>query len=327
LLFTPVHAGDTCAAGFRRGGLVGLEEFVGTVEEGVVVTARVEETGAASRVTAWGDMPEPPAARLTGLPERAARQVGDPLVREGWATLVGVLGEGGALRFASETGLLWLRPDAMAAGAARAVVERIDADGFVPVGACPVRLDRGGVRALWWWQLTRATAERLLLLEAVAAMGPGLLVLYRHPDGDPARRLTRLKGGNDPVGRAADSLRSVAGSPNRLLTMVHTSDDPFDVVRELAVFLPWRERAELVASAWACSPAGTPLEAPLAAVQAAFPGCSADPSAGIPGLPEQRGESFAELVRQVADPRVEKRWAAVSSWSRRVPLLNDGAVR
>lgn len=292
------------------------------------MTARVEETSAADQVTTWGDMPEPPADRLTGEPEKATQNLADPLLREGWATLVGVLGEGGALRFACETGLLWLRPDVIAAGAARDVLERIAAGGFVPVGACPVRLDRGGVRALWWWQLTRATAERLLLLEAMAAMGPGLLVLYRHPDGDPARRLTRLKGRNDPVGRAADSLRSVAGSPNRLLTMVHTSDDPLDVVRELAAFLPWRERAELLASAWACSPDGTPvLEAPLAAVQAAYPGCSADPSAAVGRVPEHRGEAFAALVRDVADPRVARRWAAVSAWSRRAPLLNDGSVR
>jgi hypothetical protein len=41
----------------------------------------------------------------------------------------------------------------------------------------------------------------------------------------PIARLTRLKGGNDPAGPAPDSLRSVAGSPNRLLTMVHTSDE------------------------------------------------------------------------------------------------------
>ncbi|MEU5240945.1 hypothetical protein ACH4UR_24825 [Streptomyces lydicus] len=273
-------------------------------------------------------MPEPPADRLTVEPEKAVQHLADPMVREGWATLVGVLGEGGALRFACETGLLWLRPDVIAAGAARDVVERIAADGFVPVGSCAVRVDRGGVRALWWWQLKRATAERLLLLEAMAALGPSLLVLYRHPDGEPAQRLTRIKGRNDPVGRAANSLRSVAGSPNRLLTMVHTSDDPLDVVRELAVFLPWRERAELVASAWASSPAGAPaLEAPLAAVQAAYPGCLPEPPETAGGVPKQRGEAFAALVRDVVDPRVARRWAAVSAWSRRAPLLNDGSVR
>ena len=49
--------------------------------------------------------------------------------------------------------------------------------------------------------------------------------------------------------------------------MVHTSDDPADVVRELAVFLPWCERAALAASAWACgSPASSSavLDGPLA---------------------------------------------------------------
>lgn len=211
-----------------------------------------------------------------------------------------------------------------AAGAAEDVIHRVACEGFLPVGACVVCLDRGGVRALWWWHLKRATAERLILLEAVAGLGPGLLVLYRHPAGDPARRLTRLKGGNDPAGRPADSLRSVAGSPNRLLTMVHTSDDPLDVVRELAVFLPWRERAELVASA--CASSRSPvLAAPLVAVRAAYSGCPASPPVAAGLELGRRGEAFAALVRDVAVPHLSKRWGAVSAWSRRVSLLNDGS--
>lgn len=39
------------------------------------------------------------------------------------------------------------------------------------------------------------------------------------------------------------------------------------------------------------------------------------------------GEMFAAPVRDVADPHVAQRWAAVSGWSRRVPLPNDGSVR
>lgn len=288
------------------------------------MTMHVRGTGGA----AWGDMPEAPAHLLTNDPMKALLYVADPMVREGWATLVGVLGACEALRFASETALLWLRPDVAAAGAAGEVLDRVAEDGFVPVGANIAHLDRGGVRALWWWQLKRATAERLLLLEAMAALGPGLLVLYRHPDGEPARRLTRLKGSNDPAGRPADSLRSVAGSPNRLLTMVHTSDDPLDVIRELAVFLSWRERAELVASAWASSPAGAPvIKAPLAEVRAAYPSCPVPQPMTVGQVPQQRGEAFAAFVRDVAAPRLAQRWAAISVWSRRVPLLNDGSAR
>ena len=273
-------------------------------------------------------MPVPPLDLLTADPGKRQQYTVDPLLREGWATLAGVLGAGAALRFASETAIAWLRPDAAAAGAIGEVAGRIQVAGFVAVGAAVVRLGRADVRALWWWQLKRATAERLLLLDAVAALGPSLVVLYRHPDGDPAQRLTRLKGGNDPVGRAPDSLRSVAGSPNRLLTMVHTSDDPADVVRELAVFLPWRERAALAASAWA---SGSPesssavLDGPLSAVRSAYAGRTGD---GVPvRAPQRRGEAFAALLGDIAVPDVTWRWSAVTQWSRQVPLLAGGQPR
>ncbi|WP_217230780.1 nucleoside-diphosphate kinase [Streptomyces anulatus] len=268
----------------------------------------------------------PPLRRLTDVPEKRELYAMDPLAREGWATLAGVLGEREGLGFARETGVLWLRPDAAASGMAEAVVERISAAGFVPLGARVVRLSRGDVRALWWWHLKRATAERLLLLDAVAELGPGLVVLYRHPEGDPARRLTALKGANDPAGRSADTLRSLANSPNRLLTMVHTSDDPADVVRELAVFLPWRERAALVASAWANVP-GSPslLEGPLAAVRASYRGCPQADAA--PSGFSERGEAFAALVRDTSVQPMRQRWAALQAWSRRAPLLAGGAQR
>lgn len=286
---------------------------------------------AATMGQGWADMPAPAPDRLTREPEKARHYAFDPLVREGWATLVGVLGAGEAERFAFETALLWVRPDAVAAGAAADVLARVEADGFTPVGASAVRLERAGVRALWWWQLHRATAERLLLLDAVVELGPGLLVLYRHPGGDAARRLTRLKGGNDPAGRPADSLRSVAGSPNRLLTMVHTSDDPLDVVRELAAFLPWRERAALVASAHASSPSApqSVVRAPLAVVMASYaPAKGLAAADALPGrVPAQREAAFAELVRDITAEGTGRRWEAVERWSRQVPLLTDGAVR
>lgn len=276
---------------------------------------------AAGAILAWGDMPEPPLERLTLEPEKAARYGADPLAREGWATLVGVLGAEEALRFATETALLWLRPDVFAAGSARPVLERIAQDGFVTVGAAPARLEPGGVRALWWWQLKRATAERLMLLDAVVGLGPGLVVLYRHPQPDPTRRLTYLKGGNDPAGRAPDSLRSLAGSPNRLLTMVHTSDDPLYVVRELAVFLGWRARAELIASAHASLGSPSVVGGPLATLEAAYRDF-ADAPAGSGRIPRQRGEAFAALAAAIEDPHPARRWAAVRDWSTRVPLLN-----
>jgi hypothetical protein len=71
-----------------------------------------------------------------------------------------------------------------------------------------VRLDRCGLRSLVGYTARRATAERLWLLDAVAALGPGLLVLWadeaRLPGETPAAvRMTRLKGANDPAARSA----------------------------------------------------------------------------------------------------------------------------
>ncbi|MGA8454419.1 MAG: hypothetical protein WB800_03350 [Streptosporangiaceae bacterium] len=95
-------------------------------------------------------MPVPPLHQLTDDPDKRQQYAADPLLREGWATLVGVLGEGAALRFASESAIAWLRPDVAAAGAMGEVAARIDAAGFVAVGAVFVRLGRADVRALWW---------------------------------------------------------------------------------------------------------------------------------------------------------------------------------
>jgi hypothetical protein len=119
----------------------------------------------------------------------------------------------------------------------------------------------------------------------------------------------------------------VAGSPNRLLTMVHTSDDPADVVREPAVFLPWRERAAMVASARACGPSAPAevLDGPLAVVRSAYEG---RPGEGSRLRARRlRGEAFAALLGDIAVPDTTGRRPAVSQWSRRVPLLADGESR
>ncbi|MFE3742659.1 hypothetical protein [Streptomyces sp. NPDC059134] len=101
------------------------------------------------------------------------------------------------------------------------------------------------MRALWAYMYQWATVERLWLLDALAALGPGLLVLMADEHGAQARvpasvRITEVKGSNDPGRRIPGFLREVAGSPNRVLTMVHSVDEPADVVRELAICCPTR---------------------------------------------------------------------------------------
>jgi hypothetical protein len=86
-----------------------------------------------------------------------------------------------------------------------------------------------------------------------------------------------------------------------------------DVVRELAVFLPWRERAALATSAWV---GGSPesssalLEGPLAVVRSAYVGEAGE---GVPvKAPQRRGEAFAALLGDIAVLDVTRRWPAVA---------------
>jgi hypothetical protein len=259
---------------------------------------------------------------LTGIDGKGDVFARDLYALEGWASLAGEIGEQQAYVFAERTSLMWLRPDAFAAGTARSVLTAAEAAGFRPLAARPVRLERCGVRALWAYMCRWATGERLMLLDALAALGPGLLVVWtdgtgsaRAAGGEPVSvRMTRLKGRNDASRREHASLRAVAGSPNRALTMLHTTDDPADVVRELGVFCAWGERAELIrqASAHLAGGQAAAVEEAVRAVEAEVPPL---------GLPSRHRPGRHVQAREMFTGPVEARWAALVAASHAWPLL------
>ncbi|MEU8550972.1 hypothetical protein AB0C81_29015 [Streptomyces roseoverticillatus] len=258
----------------------------------------------------------PQWSQLTRLPGKDELFALDLFAREAWATLTQQLGEQGAYGFAQQAALMWVRPDAVAAGSARQVLAAMHAAGFRPLAAQPVHVDRCGVRALWAYMCRWATVERLWLLDALAALGPGLLVLWADDTGHEASaRLTALKGSNAPgrrAGEKGESLRDIAGSPNRLLTMVHAADEPADVVRELGVFCPWPQRRALVADAARNLAEGgcCELQDALAAVEEELP------PLGIPA-PGTAVPAASDLVTGPLGHRWAALWAASCQW----PLL------
>ncbi|WP_018350471.1 nucleoside-diphosphate kinase [Longispora albida] len=260
-----------------------------------------------------GDLPGPARWELlTQVPGKAACFAGDLYFREGWATLLEELGEEGAYRFAQSTATAWLRPDAFRSGAASRLLDAIAAAGFEAAAGRPVTVDRHGIRALWAYELGGATAERLMLLDGVVSLGPGLFILYRGPAAPipAAARLTDLKGPNVPEGRPASSLRTVAGSPNRLLTMIHTGSDPADVVRELAVFAEHADRVALIRAAVSGEP-WHPVPLPQHQPQ---------PSPAVPRPLASREAERAALREALASPDPAHRWAAITEYAARVPL-------
>lgn len=271
--------------------------------------------GSAEARSAAFDLAGPDWNRLTEVTGKGEVFARDLHALEGWAALAGELGEEEAYAFASRTALMWVRPDAFAAGAARRVLAVTGRAGFRPLAALPIRLERCAVRALWAYMCRWATVERLLLLDALAALGPGLLVLWADGTGGAASsRMTALRGRNDPSRREKGTLRDVAGSPNRALTMLHVADDPADVVRELGVLCSWSERAALTAEAAARLHDGrsADLEDAVRAVEDVLP------PLGLPG-PEASAEVPA--VDDLYAGSVEKRWAALAAASQNWPLL------
>ncbi|MCQ8772105.1 hypothetical protein [Streptomyces telluris] len=155
-------------------------------------------------------------ARLTRFSGKDRVFARDLFAREAWATLAGEFGDDRPYGFAEATALMWVRPDAFAAEAARNNLAGTQAAGFRALAVRPVRMDRCGVRARWAYMYRWATVERLWLFDALVAMEPGLLVPWADDTGGPApTRLMTLKGSNAPHRRTTGvSLREVAGSPN-----------------------------------------------------------------------------------------------------------------
>jgi hypothetical protein len=178
----------------------------------------------------------------------------DVFTREGWASLLMTVAEPAAQQFLARIGMLWIRPDGFAGGDPGNALSVARTAGFRPVAAAPATLDRPGVRQLWSAVMWQATMEGLWLLEAIAGLGPGLVILLA--DDSPERatpascRLTRLKGPGDVRRRPAGCLRQAIGSPDAALTMVHSADDPYALLRELAVLTDWQDRTRLIEQAW-----------------------------------------------------------------------------
>ncbi|MFE9572740.1 hypothetical protein ACFYMW_30050 [Streptomyces sp. NPDC006692] len=179
---------------------------------------------------------------LTTSSEKTSRYAVDPYFRDAWEELVGIFGTPGEVRrFTWRHVPLVLRPDAIAAGRGELLLDLLQQWGLAPVGHAEVRFDRHLVREVWRYQLNIATRDRITMMDRVLVDRPGLLILLRatRPTAEPVcLDLRARKGPSDPDRRTPDQLRHVLSAARAsVLTLVHSPDEPIDVVRDLAVFL------------------------------------------------------------------------------------------
>lgn len=194
---------------------------------------------------------QPLPAGLTCMPEKAVLYSVDPYFWDGWEDLVDVAGES-ALGLARSHALVLLRPDAIALRKAHLVIDWLPARGFSLVACRPVLLDRHQVRTLWQYQCNVGSRERRDIYDALLGASASLLLVVADGAGGAHRmatqRLCELKGHSDPALCRPDDLRAVLGHKTPMLSLVHSPDEAADFVREIAAFLPERDRRLLFAA-------------------------------------------------------------------------------
>ncbi|WP_186237714.1 nucleoside-diphosphate kinase [Burkholderia gladioli] len=135
---------------------------------------------------------------------------------------------------------LILRPDAIAGGQSAAVLPMLRQHGFIPVAVKRVHVGASRAEALWRYQFNVATPERRSVLKHLMSMGDSVYLIVRDDTvrtSAPATvHLTYLKGTAVIERRKPGHLRTVAGpAVANIFSYVHVSDDPADVLREMAV--------------------------------------------------------------------------------------------
>jgi nucleoside diphosphate kinase len=186
---------------------------------------------------------------LTGDPDDAAKDI---YFQESHADVVEVLGDE-APAWLDRTAMLVFLPDAVVSDQVGAGLRLLERLGFVPLAAELVRIDAKASREIYRRELRTLndqTRDRLAVHDAFMPFTESIAVLLadeRPEDGVAAtRRLRPHKGSGDPHLRLPGTIRAVLHSPNNVFRLVHASDGPTEMVRDLGILLDGPQRRRLL---------------------------------------------------------------------------------
>ncbi|MCW7536788.1 nucleoside-diphosphate kinase [Aquabacterium sp. A7-Y] len=185
---------------------------------------------------------------LTVMREKEALYATDAYFWEGWEDLVDVA-QDAALKVLLAHSYVLVRPDAIASRKLEPLLQWLRVNDYSVVDAVAVQLDRHQVRSLWQYQWNTALPERKAACDILMSACHSLLVSIRPaPSGNEiaTRRFARQKGPADPKASRAGDLRGSLGHKSIMLSLVHSPDEPADLVREIAILLPERARKSLL---------------------------------------------------------------------------------
>jgi nucleoside diphosphate kinase len=149
---------------------------------------------------------------------------------------LGARGDGVAAR----TALALFSPACLAAGTVGAGLSFLNEHGFALRFCKVISMSPASIIGLWRRVRPAWRPDRRGVTDQLFTVAPALVVLaVRERDGSTtaSELLTRLKGPSDITGCGPGHLRARVGAANKLNNLVHTSDTPDDVMRELAALL------------------------------------------------------------------------------------------
>lgn len=174
--------------------------------------------------------------------------VDDSNFRQSWVDAWAELGERAFSRLQS-TAMIIIKPEAFAGARGSRILDFVVSHGFQPVDWYWVQLSRIAINSVWQYQWNVATNDRLDLAKHLYCMDRALVVVLhdvQHEDRYPsAVRLRQLKGAAQVEKRRPEDMRSIIDSPNRTMSLVHASDEPIDIVRELGIVCEKEARRSL----------------------------------------------------------------------------------
>lgn len=246
------------------------------------------------------------ASDLTAVSAKAAAYEEDESFRAGRE----LIGDRLSLDTLYRTGMVVAKAESIVTRRVSMIVAYLEESGFDVLAARRVRFDRQIIYPLWKYHWSVANPDRTALAEDLLTVGDALaLVIYDRTDAQiPASvRMSALKGSAYPEKRGAESLRSRLGAIGRLLTFVHTSDEPADVLREVSLLFGPIERERLIGAIATRDEEADSMWAMIDDLYAGCPVRELDPGDSARAL----CDSLGEVIRSGDAEQRQAAWSAV----------------
>jgi len=188
---------------------------------------------------------------LSCLPRKRELYATDPYFRDAWEDILALWGAERAQSLLFDLAPVIYRPDALVARGVGRGLRATRELGFAPVACGVFRYNRLSVREGWRYQLNIATRDRIDVMDMIMPATESLYVAMKRAPSEvevPATTcLSSFKGPSLPENRKPHHLRSLLGKAQvSVLTYVHISDEPADIVRELGIFFDRPQRLEIL---------------------------------------------------------------------------------